>query len=44
MRIPPTWEVEMLRQGDVDMKALKELIIKFRDQLKPYIRQPAKKN
>jgi len=44
MRIPPTWEVEMLRQGDVDMKALKELIVKFRDQLRPYIRPPAKKN
>ena len=36
MRIPPTWEVEMLRQGEVNMKALKELIIKFKDQLEPY--------
>ncbi|MGA8265629.1 MAG: hypothetical protein WB779_14395, partial [Ignavibacteriaceae bacterium] len=36
MRIPPTWEVEMLRQGEMNMKALKELIIKFKDQLEPY--------
>ena len=36
MRIPPTWEVEMLRRQDVDMKALKELIIKFRTELEPY--------
>ena len=36
MRIPPTWEVNMLRQGEVNMKALKELIIKFKDQLEPY--------
>jgi hypothetical protein len=38
MRIPPTQEVEMLRQGEVNMKALKELIIKFRNQLEPYIK------
>jgi hypothetical protein len=36
MRTPPTWEVEMLRQGEVNMKALKELIIKFKDQLEQY--------
>jgi len=36
MRIPPTWEVEMLRQGEVNLKALKELIIKFKDLLEPY--------
>ncbi len=36
MRIPPTQEVEMLRQGEVDMKALKVLIIKFKNQLEPY--------
>jgi hypothetical protein len=36
MRIPPTWEVEMLRQGEIKIKALKELIIKFKDQLEPY--------
>jgi hypothetical protein len=41
---PPTRQVEMLRQGEVDMKSLKELIIKFRDQLKPYIKPPATKN
>ena len=44
MRIPPTWEVEMLRQGDVDMKALKELIIKFKDQLEPFIKPPVSNN
>jgi hypothetical protein len=37
MRVPPTQEVEMLRQGDVDMKALKVLIIKFKNQLEPYM-------
>ena len=36
MRIPPTWEVEMLRQGEIDFKALEELIVKFKDQLVPY--------
>ena len=41
MRIPPTQEVEMLRQGEVNLKALKGLIIKFKDQLEPYrILQP----
>jgi hypothetical protein len=41
MRIPPTQEVEMLRQGEVNLKALKSLIIKFKDQLEPYrILQP----
>ncbi|MBN2863431.1 MAG: hypothetical protein JXN62_09740 [Bacteroidales bacterium] len=43
MRIPPTWEVEMLRQGEVDMKALKELIVKFKNQLEPFIK-PLKSN
>jgi hypothetical protein len=43
MRIPPTQEVDMLRQGEVDMKALKGLIIKFKNQLEPYmIIQPTK--
>jgi hypothetical protein len=43
MRIPPTQEVDMLRQGEVDMKALKDLIIKFKNQLEPYmIIQPIK--
>lgn len=36
MRIPPTQEVEMLRQGEVNLKALKGLIIKYKDQLEPY--------
>lgn len=44
MRIPPTWEVEMLRQGEVDMKALKELIVKFKGQLEPYKKPSAQKN
>jgi len=31
----------MLRQGEVNLKALKSLIIKFKDQLEPYrILQP----
>ena len=31
----------MLRHGDVNMKALKKLIVKFKDQLEPYrIKQP----
>lgn len=33
MRIPPKWEVEMLRQREVNINALKEHIIKFRNQL-----------
>ncbi|HRR93446.1 MAG TPA: hypothetical protein P5348_05620, partial [Bacteroidales bacterium] len=36
MRIPPTWEVEMLRQGEKDMKALRELITRFNTMLEPY--------
>ena len=43
MRIPPTWEVEKLRNGDVDLKALKELIVKFKDQLEPF-RLPQRQN
>jgi len=42
MRTPPTWQVEMLRQGEVNMNALKEMIIKFRDQLEPYKINPSK--
>ena len=42
MRIPPTQEVEMLRQGEVSMKALEELIIKFNEQLEPYRLLPSK--
>jgi len=36
MRIPPTWEVEMLRQGEVNMDSLKQLMIKFIAQLEPF--------
>jgi hypothetical protein len=36
MRIPPTWEVERLRDGQENQTALKELIIKFKDQLEPF--------
>jgi sialate O-acetylesterase len=36
MRIPPTQEVEMLRQGKENQNALKALIIKFKTQLEPY--------
>ena len=43
MIIPPTQEVDMLRKGEVDMKALKGLIIKFKNLLEPYmIIQPIK--
>ncbi len=44
MRIPPTWEVEMLRQGETDFKALEKLIVKFKDQLIPYEIPRTKKN
>ena len=44
MRIPPTWEVEMLREGETNFKNLKELIIKFKNQLEPYKIIPAKNN
>jgi len=44
MRIPPTYEVEMLRQGEVNQKALKELIIKFKNQLEPFRIVPVKSN
>ena len=36
MIIPPTQEVGVLRMGKEDMKALKELIMKFKKQLEPY--------
>jgi hypothetical protein len=44
MRIPPTWEVDMLRQGDVKLDALKDLIIKFKNQLEPYVVPPTHKD
>lgn len=43
MRIPPTWEVGKLRNGDVDLMALKELIVKFKDRLEPF-RLPQRQN
>jgi hypothetical protein len=42
MRIPPTWEVDMLRSGEVNMKALSALLRRFKAQLAPY-RQPREK-
>lgn len=44
MRIPPTWEVEMMRKGEVNIKALKELIVKFKNQLEPYKKPPVRSN
>ena len=44
MRILPTWKVEMLRRGDVDMDSLKQLIITFRDELEPYKKVPTRNN
>ena len=41
MRIPPTQEVQMLRNGEVNTKALKDLIIKFKNQLEPYKLPPS---
>jgi hypothetical protein len=43
MRTPPSWEVETLRAGEVNQKALKDLIIKFKDQLEPYKKPPVPK-
>lgn len=44
MRILPTWQVEMLRKGEVKMDSLKALIIKIRDELEPYRKSPVEKN
>jgi hypothetical protein len=43
MRTPPTCDVEMLRKGEVNMKALCELITKFKILLDPY-KIPQQKN
>jgi hypothetical protein len=40
MRIPPTLEVEKLRNGEVNLVALKELIVRFNNQLQPYKNPP----
>ena len=37
MRIPPTWEVNKLREGEEDMPALKELLTKYIGILQPYM-------
>jgi hypothetical protein len=42
IRTPPAWQVEMPRQGEVNLNSLKEMIIKFRDQLEPYKINPSK--
>jgi hypothetical protein len=44
MRILPTYEVEMLQKGEINQKALKELIIKFKNQLEQYKVPPVKSN
>jgi hypothetical protein len=36
MKIPPSWEVEMLRQQENDMAGLKSVITRFRNQLEPH--------
>jgi hypothetical protein len=40
MITPPTWEVEMLRQGEPNTKALKDLIVKFKTQMEPFKKPP----
>lgn len=40
MRTPPTWEVEMLRQGEPNPEKLKDLIIKFKTQMEPFKKPP----
>jgi hypothetical protein len=44
MRIPPTWEVERLRSGKENLKALKELIVKFKEQLEPFRKSRAQEH
>ena len=44
MIIPPTHEVGILRQGEVNQAELEKLITKFKDQLKPYRLPPEKHN
>jgi hypothetical protein len=44
MRIPPTVEVDKLRQGEPDLKALRDLMVKFKNQLEPYKISPTKNN
>lgn len=44
MRVLPTWEVGMLRQGEANTDALRKLIIEFMDQLEPFKKKPEVKN
>ncbi len=44
MRIPPSWEVERLREGEVNMMALKDLLVRFNGLLEPYKRPRPQKN
>jgi hypothetical protein len=44
MRIPPTVEVSKLRDGETDMILLKELLVKFRNQLEPFKKLPEQTN
>lgn len=37
MRIPPTWEVYQLQNGETDLPALKELLTRYIEILQPYI-------
>jgi len=41
MWIPPSQKVYMLRQGEADLEALKDLITNFKNQLEPYILPPS---
>jgi len=43
MRIPPTYEVMMLRNGEENMSSLKNLIIKFKNELEPYKKKSSNK-
>jgi hypothetical protein len=38
MRIPPTWEVSMMRKGETDMPALKTLLKRYIETLKPFMK------
>jgi hypothetical protein len=44
MRIPPTWKVEKLKQGEINFAALKEIISEFKVQLAPYKVKVKKEN
>lgn len=44
MRIPPTWEVDMLRTRENDMEGLRAMITRFRNQLEPYKKSPEASN